>query len=614
MLKFFELNSIRYRMLSGFLFLTLLIFIIGWVSVSSLDSTRKIANIHSYINRLQVYTLNLIRNDNDFFDFETTNEDFFKTHQSNYLKKRDSLLFLIEKGLNDAQLLSKKYNYPFTPHLYEIDSLFQQYNLKFFAMEELMFKRGFKDFGIEGEMRKHAHALEVPSMRVNISDVLSLRRNEKDFLLRHDTAYISSFNELSDRMLGDLLKDSGQYPGALFHVRQYKRFFNERATLEKQIGLTSQQGLHTQLNQLTTLLSDQYFSLSESSGDTYDAFQRNARLFYLIMISGAIVFSIISSFWISKRLSEPIARLSKLMNSVTGNPKKVEMNLNNAAEEINTLTGSFIKLMDQTSEQLREIEEKSEMLGTRNNELNKLNGELDSFLYSTAHDLRSPLTSLLGIVRLMRLDNKQADLIPYLDMMQNSIQRQEDYIAQIVNYAKNKKLEIVPEKLDLKVLILGIFQSHEFVEGAAQIEKYINIRQDVSFFSDLNRITILFNNLISNAIRYSDTTKAERFIQIRIHITEVEATIEFSDNGVGIEKEHLGRIFDMFYRANFNSKGSGLGLFLFREAIQKLNGLVTVESEIKVGTKFFIRLPNLINSNPSLTFDSVNESEAVPVR
>lgn len=593
MLKFFELNSIRYRMLSGFLFLTLLILVIGIVSISSLDNTSRVASIHSRINQLQIYTLNLIKTDNDFFDFETTNEGYFKDHQSALLEKRDSLLLLIMKGLHDTKHSMEKDNGRVSQNLGEIDSLFRMYNLKFALLESLIFKRGFKDYGLEGETRKHAHALELPEMRVDLIDVLSLRRHEKDFLLRHDTAYITKFNEISSEMLDRFIKDSARYREALFHIRQYKKYFNERAAIEKQIGLSSLEGLRTELNALTTQLSNHYFTLSEYSGDRYEAIQRNARIFYLIMISGAIVFSVISSFWISKKLSEPIAKLSKWMNSVTGSPKKVDVNLNNAAEEINTLTGSFIKLMDQTNEQMREIEDKSKMLKVRNKELNKLNQELDSFLYSTAHDLRSPLTSLLGIVRLMRLENKQEELLPYLEMMQSSIQRQEDFIAQIVNYAKNKKLEIAPEKLDLKKIILEIFQNHEFVEGASEIEKYINIREDVPFYSDRNRIHILFNNLISNAIRYHDPEKSEKFIQIRIQITAKNATIEFADNGLGIEQQHLNKIFDMFYRANFKSKGSGLGLFIFKEAIQKLNGLVTVESELKTGTKFFLQLPNL---------------------
>ena|GEM_PF-1174605 len=607
MLKFFELNSIRYRMLSGFLFLTLIIFIIGVVSVLSLDTTSRFARIHSKINQLQVYTLNLIQTDNDFYDFETTNENYFKTHQSDYLKRRDSLLRLIEVELKTTIQKSRDYNESFHHNLIEIDSLFFLYNSKFAQLESLIYRRGFKDFGLEGDMRTHAHALELPELKMNIPDVLSLRRNEKDFLLRHDLDYFLRFNELDNLIVRKLSKDSIKYAKALFHLRQYRYFFNQRVSIEKQIGLSSSEGYRSELNSLTSQLSKKYFSLSEYSGEAHQSVDKTARVFYVFMITGAIFFSLISGFWISKRLSEPIAQLSNRMNLTTDYTKKLE--LSNAADEINTLTNSFNRLIDQTQRQVNEIEEKSTLLETQNKELNKLNQELDHFLYSTAHDLRSPLTSLLGIVQLMRIENHQESLITYLDLMQSSIKRQEDFIAQIVNYAKNNKLEIDSEKLDLKQLILDIFQNHEFVDGAAAIDKYINVKEDVPFYSDRNRITIVFNNLISNAIRYSDPKKKDKFIQIRIHTSLKETTIEFSDNGIGIEHEHLDKIFDMFYRAHVTSKGSGLGLFIFKEAIQKLNGFVTVESEEKKGTKFFIQIPNLY-TQLELT-ESMSTSEQV---
>ncbi len=595
MLKFFELNSIRHRMLSGFLFLTLLIFIIGSVSVYVLDQVSQMAHTHSQINRLQVYTLNLIKTDNDFFDFEVTNEHYFTHRQSAFLQVRDSLQKLLDINLKEAKARSEAKGYPFSSHLRAADSLSDLYHKKFAELEALVYERGFKDFGVEGKMREHAHELENFNEEISLADVLSLRRHEKDFLLRHDTVYRTQFNTIADRLIETLSNRTSENSAAIDHLKFYQLYFNQRVQQELRLGLHSGEGLRKEMNQLTTQLSGQYFLLTQYAAELYTDLQRKARIAYILITAAAIAFSLISGLWISKKLSEPIAKLSRLANSATGqNPDKTsDLALTNAAVEINDLTGSFIKLMNQTNKQMREIEQKSAQLKKQNEELNKLNTELDSFLYSAAHDLRSPLTSLLGIIRLMKLENQQPDLLNYLEMMEGSIQRQEDFISQIVNYAKNNKLEVVPEPIDLKTTLLEIFQNHEFVPGAGEIEKFIHVRDDASFFSDKNRIYIIFNNLVSNAIRYADPSKKERYIQIKIHVRPEEAEIEFSDNGVGIGEEHLGKIFNMFYRASFQSKGSGLGLFIFKEAIHKLNGLVTVESELHVGTRFFIRLPNL---------------------
>ncbi len=581
-------------MLSGFLFFTILIVVIGGVSIYLFNEVNHMANTHRLINQLQVYTLNLIKNDNDFFDSEATNENYFTTHNSTYLNTRDSLLKKLEEGLQLTENASRQKRYAFLSHLVVIDSLISAYNNTFSRLELLVSRRGFKDSGLEGEMRLHAHALELPEMEISLADVLALRRHEKDFLLRHDVDYISKFNDACDLLRSKLLQAPIKFKIALFHLSQYQHCFNQLAELEKEIGLFSNLALRNEYNTLSTSLSHQYLELTEYAGNLYSSIQHRAQIFYVLITVAALIFSILSGDWISKRLSAPIGQLSKMLNLATFDHNRLpELDLKNAAIEINDITDSFNTLIDKINRQFHEIEDKSEQLKTQNELLNKLNLELDNFLYSAAHDLRAPLTSLLGIVHLMRIDNRQPELNAYLEMMQRSIERQEDFIRQIVNYAKNKKLEINPERLDLKKILLEVFQNHEFVPGATEIEKFIHLREEELFYSDRNRINIILNNLVSNAIRYADLTKSMRYIQCRIQTRNDVATIEFIDNGVGIEPHHLDKIFNMFYRANIDSKGSGLGLFIFREAIQKLGGFVTVESEVGGGTKFFIQIPNL---------------------
>lgn len=587
-------------MLSGFLFLTLLIVIVAAVSIFILNYTNRIAGIHAQISQLQIATLSLIKTDNDFFDLETINSQYFETHQSTYLKRRDSLVVRINSGTDFIYNKSKN---GVIESLTTIDSLFLEYDTKFRQLEGLVFEKGFKDHGWEGQMRTHAHKLEERYLGMDQFVILSLRRNEKDFFLRHDLVYSTALNT----MVNDLLKHVAEQPQtknnqeAIFHLQEYQRIFNKLVSIQIQIGLNSNDGLRYALNELTNKLSSKYFLLSEYSYKASTQAQAKAKVFYIAIIFGAVIFSLFSGYWISKKLSSPIARLSHLMNSVMSDKKKVkiDLTLDNAAEEINTLTKSFVHLMSKTSVQMKEIKAKSILLKKNNKELKKLNSELDSFLYSTAHDLRSPLTSLLGLIHIMGHENKQDDLKPYFQMMQGSIYRMEDFIGQIVGYSKNKRLEMGSEKIDLYSLISEIFDNHQFVEGASKIDHLVDVREKVTFYSDRGRVLILFNNLISNAIRYADFLKEKPFIRIQITVDESEAIIEFTDNGVGIGAEHVDKIFNMFYRANTNSKGSGLGLFIFKETIAKLKGLVSVESTLAVGTKFFIRLPNSYSKHES---------------
>jgi signal transduction histidine kinase len=499
-----------------------------------------------------------------------------------------------------------KEGYPLIDQLKKIDSIFNNYNVKFKELEELVFIRGFKDYGMEGEMRLHAHALEV---RPYSLEVLLLRRHEKDFLLRHDTTYCQKFTDASNKFMSILNANQGTNPQFIAHLKAYSNIFRKRVELEKKIGLGSASGLRNDLNQLTFSFGRQFSALNEISDTLYAALQKRASLFYILMIFGAILFSLLSGIWISKQLSEPIARLSKMADAVASDSAETGgLTLSNAAYEIEVLTNAYVSLINQRNKQLREIKEQSVLLKSHYDEVDKLNNELDNFLYSTAHDLRSPLASLSGLVRLMKIENKQDDFIAYLDMMKRSIERQEDFISQIVSYSKNKKLEVHPELIDLKELAENIFQDNEFIAEGAHIQKYVYYKNDSPFFSDRNRVQIIFNNLISNGIRYADSSKAEQFIQLKIHTSETEAQIEYTDNGVGIASVHLDKIFNMFYRANLQSKGSGLGLFILKEALIKLDGRVTVESQEKKGTTFVITLKNLIK--PEAIKESLVNSES----
>jgi signal transduction histidine kinase len=573
--------------------LTLLVLILAVVSLSIIDRTTRIAQLHSNISQLEIHTLSMIKSDNDFFDIETINDNYFTTHTSNFLDKHDSLHKLIVSEIlaltqgdftNDADVVR---------NLHVIDSTLRCYDRQFNTLESLIYQRGFKDYGVEGQMRKHAHALERNVSQNNIVHLLYLRRHEKDFLLRDDTSYVLSFRQRA-KVLSAAMHEENNTEG-IEHLEAYQKLFFQLVTIQRELGLSSKKGLRSELNILTNRLAEQYYALSEYAYHHAEMANQKLRIFYILLLGGAILFSLLSGYWISKRLSAPIAKLSREVREalVTRTTATTDFGIRNAAVEISTLANSFVLLIEQLNKQLDKSKLKSVLLKEKNRELKKINRELDNFLYSTAHDLRSPLSSLLGLLNIMRYENKQPELLVHLDMMESSLQRSENFISQIVSFSKNKRLMVVPEKINLRAILQDIFDDHQFIEGADRIRKDVQIIDPIPFYSDRNRMMIVFSNLVSNAIKYADREKAHSDVVIRVEITHKVALIEFSDNGVGIEQEHLTRIFDMFYRAHDSSKGSGLGLFIFKEAITRMGGAVSVESAPGVGTKFRIELPNL---------------------
>lgn len=228
----------------------------------------------------------------------------------------------------------------------------------------------------------------------------------------------------------------------------------------------------------------------------------------------------------------------------------------------------------------------------KNIELAKTNAELDRFVYSVSHDLRSPIASMLGLVNLSKIEKDPAALHHYEELKEKSLLKLDSFIRDILDYSRNSRTEILPELVDWQHFVVQSIEQHKHSEEARDTEITFDIAQAEDFYTDLRRVKIIFNNLLSNAIRYSDKYKEKKTIHIQIVVYTDFASVKFTDNGIGIDEEHISKIFDMFYRANIDSKGSGLGLYIVAEAVQKLNGQITVSSQIGQGTTFSIKLPN----------------------
>ncbi len=234
----------------------------------------------------------------------------------------------------------------------------------------------------------------------------------------------------------------------------------------------------------------------------------------------------------------------------------------------------------------------------QNDELKKLNSELDRFVYSSAHDLRAPLTSMLGIINILKteISLNQLDINStqnYLNLMDRCIQKMDGFIRDIVNFSKNSRLDVVPEPIDFRELCEGIFESLHFMDSSKNIDKKVVVEGEGEFCSDYRRLNVVFNNLISNAIRYSHSFRTDPFVHIYVRYVPGSVLIEVRDNGQGIPEEHQSRVFDMFYRASAHSSGSGLGLYIVKESIAKLKGTIRVESHFDKGTSFFLDLQSL---------------------
>jgi signal transduction histidine kinase len=233
-----------------------------------------------------------------------------------------------------------------------------------------------------------------------------------------------------------------------------------------------------------------------------------------------------------------------------------------------------------------------DLLKRQNEELIKINSELDRFVYSASHDLRAPLMSVKGLLNMIKIDPDRKNVDHYLNLIERSVGKLDHFISDIINYSRNSRMDLMPKEINFHDLLQESIDSLKFMDGADKVRSIRDITIAAPFYSDYSRLLIIFNNIISNAVRYRDSWKEDSWLKVDIATTTEHAIIQFSDNGVGIADEYVEKIFKMFFRANADSKGSGLGLYIVKSACEKLNGTIQVNSKLGEGTTFRIQIPN----------------------
>lgn len=230
-------------------------------------------------------------------------------------------------------------------------------------------------------------------------------------------------------------------------------------------------------------------------------------------------------------------------------------------------------------------------LMANNKMLSKTNAELDRFVYSTSHDLRAPLASVLGLIDITKRSTDRQEVNRYLEMMTGRIHALDKFVRDITDYSQNNRLAVKRDRIALRELAEDVWESLRFAPEAININFFVDVPDETEIVSDRKRLSIVLNNLISNAIRYHDARKGYKFIRLQYHANGKGFFIEVKDNGIGIPAEYHNKIFEMFFRANERSPGSGLGLYIVRETLAKLSANIQLESAPGKGSSFILKFP-----------------------
>ena len=235
----------------------------------------------------------------------------------------------------------------------------------------------------------------------------------------------------------------------------------------------------------------------------------------------------------------------------------------------------------------------SHQLRLKNLELEKMNEELSRFVYSASHDLKAPVKTLLGLLQVSKTGLSNEDGMD--EHFTKSIKQLDNVINGITDFYKNHNFSVNLSRVDFKLLmdeaIVNVKNTLPFSFDDVDIR--FEIKEEQPFISDSFRVALVLNHLLSNAIKYQKIGHKGKWVKVVVLCNRRAAQITIEDNGIGISEIYQPKIYNMFYRASTQNPGSGIGLYVVKETVEKLNGSLHLESKEEVGTRFEIVLPNM---------------------
>jgi two-component system sensor histidine kinase ChiS len=233
-----------------------------------------------------------------------------------------------------------------------------------------------------------------------------------------------------------------------------------------------------------------------------------------------------------------------------------------------------------------------DIIRRRTEELNESNERLETFIYKASHDIKGPLKSIIGLTTVGEKDVKDPVALNYFQHILKSTRKLDVLLTDLLQLTKVKQIVLQKEKINFKEMIAESMSSFEHLPGFEKMKFTVDINQTSDFYTDKKLLSSIIQNLIENPIKYKDTLKDECKLHVKINVNTEKSEMIFEDNGLGIPEELQTKVFDMFFKVNDNSFGTGLGLYIVKTSVEKLGGSIRLESKAGVGSTFYLRFNN----------------------
>lgn len=310
---------------------------------------------------------------------------------------------------------------------------------------------------------------------------------------------------------------------------------------------------------------------------------RNSRRKIAIMSFAIFVFGFIITLLSSEIITGSLRKMVIATKSVAKGDFSIRLGIN-SSDEIGVLAKSFNKMTAQLNETYRKLD-------NVNQSLNESNQELNTIIYKASHDLRAPLTSNMGLVNLSMMETKDKNVLEYLKLIKKSNNRLDKILKDLFQLTRIRNTNQDPERIDFNKLIEEIVEELKYIEGFENTKLILQVDDITDFSCDMLIIRSVFQNIIENAVKYRDLSKAYNSICIKVleKCDCIEVVVE--DNGTGIVQNEVEKIFNMFHRSQERIRGTGLGLYIVKTSLEKIGGKISVKTKIRKGSIFTVNLP-----------------------
>ena len=580
------------------------------------------------VNTLNTSLINISEEEKKFLLYSLFDTLFYKEEHSIPLEQRKVYLNQCHTTIN----ILKNCNIIDTSQVFTIQRTIYERTELFDSLIQLSKYKGFKDFGLNGSMRQAIHAVEESDTPLNKELLLMMRRHEKDYMLRRDTCYITKLGKVSKVLIAGIAQSNHQNKNSL--IQQIKRYYNDFlkiTAIDHTLGLSDNEGISGRLKLISEKNEQLILALKKDIDKSVAVLRLKIYFMFLLVLLLSIGLSVLVFILINKRLSIPLSKLSESIQYIANSNftvrKKFDYDEN---DEIGLLNNNITRMLDHLQEHVNEIskqnihlqqlneemELQNEEILAQSDELHKINKRLKktsrkikvlyeeqtSLIHVITHDLKSPLNNLhQGLQLLEHIDELPSKSRSILPMLYKVIEDGFRLIQDLLDLyeAESGRSDMKLEVVDLYVFFKEIISRFEPSANAKEIEIKQKLNVQLEYFrTEQNYLKRIMDNLLSNAIKFS---ASKNLVEIGIMEKDDNYIFYVKDNGPGFSEMDKQKMFKKFQRLSARPTGgehsTGLGLSIVKTLVDRLNGELELETELKQGSTFFITLPKTANTN-----------------